>query len=257
MVFLVIGGLLWWQQDLAVAISQGRLEARFSERLSMAAEGIPLETTIPDEPADETPDPPQAVLVGEGGDDPRFAAPPPTTTPTTIPEVESASLPPVLRELAPAEGEPIGRIEIPAIELDWVVVEGVEKEDLDKGPGHMPWTPVPGQIGNAGISGHRTTHGAPFNRIDLLEPGDEIHVTTLTGTHVYEVIGSLVVLPDDVWVSLHRDGAWLTLTTCNPKGSSRERLVVFGKLVEGPNLDAVRARYEGIEYSVPAPPEDA
>ena len=67
------------------------------------------------------------------------------------------------------------------------MVEGVGVPDLKKGPGHYPETPLPGQEGNAAIAGHRTTYGAPFNRIDELEPGDEILVQTLQGTFRYIV----------------------------------------------------------------------
>ena len=76
---------------------------------------------------------------------------------------------------------------IPAIGVDKIVVEGVSLADLKKGPGHYPETPLPGQEGNAAIAGHRTTYGAPFNRLDELEPGDEITVTTVQGEFTYEV----------------------------------------------------------------------
>ena len=67
---------------------------------------------------------------------------------------------------------------IPAINVDQITVEGVSVEDLRKGPGHYPSTPNPGQAGNSAIAGHRTTYGAPFHRVDELQPGDEI-ITSL------------------------------------------------------------------------------
>jgi hypothetical protein len=82
-------------------------------------------------------------------------------------------------------------------------------------------------------------------------------VTTLIGTHFYEVVGIRVVSPEGVWVTQPRDGSWLTLTTCNPKGSSRERLIVFARLVDGPNIDGVEARYPEADYSLPLAPEEA
>jgi sortase A len=157
---------------------------------------------------------------------------PSTVAPTSEPREPVAYHPEVVDE----EGNPIAQFRIPAIDLDAVVFEGVTPETLKNGPGHMPWTPVPGQPGNAVISGHRTTYGAPFYDLDLLEPGDEIEVETAIGTHVYTVRETVIVMPTDVWVTDDRPGAWLTLTTCNPKLSARERLIVFAELTEGPNM---------------------
>ena len=124
---------------------------------------------------------------------------------------------------------------VPSLGLEAVVFEGVDRDTLTKGPGHMPGTPLPGQPGNAVISGHRTTYGRPFHDFDLLQPGDLIEVETSIGTHVYEVRETQIVQPTDVWVTDDRGGGWLTLTTCNPKYSARERLIVFAELVSGPN----------------------
>lgn len=137
-----------------------------------------------------------------------------------------------------AQGEPFGLLSISSIGLDEVAVyEGVDRETLKSGPGHMEGTPVPGQVGNAVISGHRTTYGRPFFDFDLLEVGDEVTVETSIGTHVYEIREIVVVLPTDVWVVDPRPGGWLTMTTCEPKFSARQRLVVFAEMVDGPNLD--------------------
>ena len=88
-----------------------------------------------------------------------------------------------------SEGDPLARLEIPRIDVDWIVVAGVEKSDLKKGPGHYPETPLPGQLGNAAIAGHRTTYGQPFYSIEQLQPGDEIITTTASGRFVYIVTG--------------------------------------------------------------------
>ena len=130
----------------------------------------------------------------------------------------------------PASGEPLGIIHIPHIGLDRALVQGVEVPDLRKGPGHYPDSPMPGQLGNAAIAGHRTTYGAPFNRIDELVPGDEITIVTLAGIFHYHVTGQLVVSPKDVFVLDQTATATLTLTTCNPKYSARQRLVVHAAL---------------------------
>ena len=151
-------------------------------------------------------------------------------------------------EEAVGEGEPLGTIRIPSVDLDWVLFGGVLPPTLNQGPGHMPWTPLPGQPGNAVISGHRTTYGAPFFDLDLLEPGDIIEVETAIGVHEYTVRETIIVSPTDVWVTDPKPGAWLTLTTCNPKFSAAERLIVQAELTSGPNLEYARFLYEA-EYA--------
>ena len=162
-------------------------------------------------------------------------APPAAPSPQEAP-VDASTL---LTEKPPEMGEPIGRIVIPKANVDHVMVEGVTPEVLRTGPGHMPWTPLPGQPGNAVVSGHRTTYGAPFFDLDLLEPGDPIFVETAIGRHTYVVRETLIVDPTEVWVTETRPGAWLTLTTCTPKFSAAKRLIIFAELTEGPNVEAI------------------
>lgn len=153
------------------------------------------------------------------------------TTSTTVgdePPPTVAPLPPV------PEGEPTARIRIPKIGVDKIVVEGVTLVDLKKGPGHYPQTPLPGQEGNAAIAGHRTTYGAPFNRIDELVAGDEIFVETVQGEFRYLVTEQLIVSPSQVEVLEDKGDNRLTLTACHPKYSARQRIVVVAEL--GPDL---------------------
>jgi sortase A len=160
--------------------------------------------------------------------------------PTASATVASIAAEPVIvTEAPPPVGDAIGRIVIPAAGVDWAFVEGVTRTDLKAGAGHMPETALPGQPGNAVISGHRTTYGAPFLHLDRLSAGDMISVDTATGTHVYQVVETLVVEPGDIWVTGQWDGAWLTLTTCEPVLSSSERLVVVAALVAGPNAGVI------------------
>ncbi|MGH8950869.1 MAG: sortase [Acidimicrobiia bacterium] len=147
-------------------------------------------------------------------------------------------------EEAPAEGTALGMLRVPSLGLEVVVFEGVDTETLQSGPGHMPGTAFPGQPGNAVISGHRTTYGSPFFDFDLLVPGDRIEIETAIGAHVYEVRESFIVEPTDVWVTDDKPGGWLTFTTCNPKFSARERLIVTAQLVDGPNLEYVEVLEE-------------
>lgn len=115
------------------------------------------------------------------------------------------------------------------------VVEGVSVEDLKKGPGHYPGTAGPGEPGNFALSGHRTTYLAPFYHADKLQPGDEIHVVDRGGNEwIYDVVESRVVSPADTWVvgedPLGAATPMITLTTCHPRFSAAQRLIVFGEL---------------------------
>lgn len=125
-------------------------------------------------------------------------------------------------------------IRIPAIGLNQAVVEGVDREQLRLGPGHYPGTPVPGFLGNSVISGHRTTYTRPFFDLDLLEPGDSILLDTPLGLVTYRVRSSYTVDPSDMSPLAATDTAVLTLTTCNPKGSAVERLIVVADLAGVP-----------------------
>lgn len=163
------------------------------------------------------------------------------TTTTTTTTATAEPLPVLLGEPAAPEGEPLARIEIPKIEVDAVVFEGIGRNTLKLGPGHMPETPLPGQPGNAVISGHRTTYGKPFSDLDQLVAGDEIRVETALGVSTYAVREVLIVAPTDVWVTEAKQGAWLTLTTCHPRFSAAQRLIVQAELIDGPNLGYVES----------------
>jgi sortase A len=154
------------------------------------------------------------------------------TTGTTEPGATTTTAPGGTVSLPPIHsGDPLGRIQIPRIGVDWVYVQGTSRDDLKKGPGHYPATPLPGQIGNAAIAGHRTTYGAPFNRLDELAAGDLIVIDSLLGQYVYVVREQLVVQPTDISVADNTPGPELTLTTCNPEYSARERLVIKADMV--------------------------
>ncbi len=140
------------------------------------------------------------------------------------------------------EGAAVARIVIPRLDLDKTVVEGVTTSALKKGPGHYPGTPLPGQPGNAAIAGHRTTYGAPFGDLDKLQENDLIYVTTVQGSFAYRVTDTLIVSPRDIWVLDPTEDNRLTLTTCHPKWTARQRLIVVAELVGEPatfNPDAL------------------
>jgi sortase A len=128
------------------------------------------------------------------------------------------------------EGEAIGRIEIPRIGLDVVAVQGTDTATLQKGPGHYPKTPFPGQPGTTAFAGHRTTYLAPFRHLDQLEAGDAIRIEMPYANLTYRVQGTRVVAPTDVGI-VHRVGYQrLVLTACHPLYSASERIAAFAKL---------------------------
>src|SRR5680860_161315 len=127
-------------------------------------------------------------------------------------------------------GKPLGRLVISKIGLDAVMIEGTKTADLRKGPGHWPETPIPGLGGNFVVSGHRTTYGAPFLKLNELEAGDEIRVLLPFAAFVYKVTRTMIVLPTETEVVAQRGIEQLSLTTCEPIYSASRRLIVQAEL---------------------------
>ena len=136
-----------------------------------------------------------------------------------------------LHGLALKEGDPLTRIEIPAIGVDTIVVQGTSPSALRAGAGHYPNTPLPGQRGNVAIAGHRTTYGRPFNRVDELKVGDSVILTTPVGRYTYVISRPpWISTPFDWSVVANTPDPELTLTACHPKGSANQRIIVRAKL---------------------------
>ncbi|MDA9592350.1 class E sortase, partial [Candidatus Actinomarina sp.] len=124
-----------------------------------------------------------------------------------------------------------GYLEIPSINLQQYVVSGTDEMSLQFGPGHYMQTNLPSSGGNVGIAGHRTTYGAPFNRLDLLKVGDTIFLNSGGNKYHYEIDEKLIVDANEgEYVLYDRGDDRITLTTCHPKYSARQRLVISGKL---------------------------
>ena len=139
-------------------------------------------------------------------------------------------------------GNPLTRLEIPNLDVDTMVVEGTTPAALRAGAGHYPKTPLPGEMGNVAIAGHRTTFGRPFNRMDELKPGDKVILTTPIGKHTYEVMSPPSVVDPTDWspINDYREGGYfLTLTSCHPEGSADYRIIVRAELVESSNAVAM------------------
>ena len=120
------------------------------------------------------------------------------------------------------------------IELAVLVVDGTTPVALRAGAGHHDGTPLPGEAGNVGIAGHRTTFCRPFNHLDELRPGDQVLPYTPTKIYHYLAVKPFaghanpwMTTPKDISVIENLPGQHaLTLTTCNPKGSARQRLAL-------------------------------
>jgi sortase A len=163
----------------------------------------------------------------EGTAEPAVAAPPAPATPAPVDPGDAVA---VLQFARPGTAEAVVSPE------PLFVVSGVAVPDLRRGPGHYPATSLPGVQGNFAVAGHRTTYGAPFYHLDQLNPGDEVFVTDRTGTrYTYRVVSERIVSPHDGSVlgadPLGSGRPMLTLTTCHPRFSNAQRLVVFAELI--------------------------
>jgi sortase A len=132
----------------------------------------------------------------------------------------------------PLPGDALGKLEIPSIGVSEYVVEGTDADNLRKGPGHYPDTPLPGQRGTSAIAGHRTTYGAPFRELDQVEKGDRIVLELPYGTFVYRVQRTQIVDDSALWVTKNVGYNRLVLTACHPLYSAAQRIVAFARLTE-------------------------
>ncbi|HSV67657.1 MAG TPA: class E sortase [Mycobacteriales bacterium] len=154
-------------------------------------------------------------------------------------------------------GQGIALIRVPALGLDYVraVVEGTDEASLAEGPGHYVQTALPGQVGNFSIAGHRVGKGSPFLDLDRLKAGDAIVIETRQNFYIYRVLGDRrtgdptvpgrdgipgqeIVSPSNTEVIRpvpDRPGMapvrrFLTLTTCHPRFSARQRMIIHAEL---------------------------
>lgn len=180
-----------------------------------------------------------------------------------VSRAEAAStraVPPARPQAPPRPGDGLFTIVIPKLGLRTVVVQGVEQEELKKGPGHYPETPWPGEDGNVAIAGHRTTFGAPFYRLNELGPGDPITIESGPARYRYTVTEQLIVAPERTDVVENRGRNELTLTTCNPRFSAAQRLIIHARydgaeLVPPPSAQKAPAEATATPRTAPAEPE--
>ena len=142
---------------------------------------------------------------------------------------------------APGHAGTIGIMYIPRFGQNYArpIVEGTTSDVLDTlGLGHYGSTAMPGAVGNFAVAGHRQTHGAVLDNIHTLVPGDKIYVQTKDGYYVYVFRNNRIVMPSDADVLLpvpSKPGARpteriLTMTSCNPRFGSEERIIAYSLL---------------------------
>ena len=147
-------------------------------------------------------------------------------------------------------GDAFGVLHIPRLGLDYerVVLEGTQEKQLSQGPGHYEGTAMPGEQGNVAFAGHRVGKGSPFLELDILQAGDPIVVETSDTWFVYRMLddadpsgipGRQIVRPEDIEVisptpgaaeNAPPSGAYLTLTTCHPRYSAEQRMIIHARL---------------------------
>ncbi len=193
-----------WGTGIQEARSQNKLEDQFAEVLSEASTQSTTSTST-STTSTTTPDGTAPIDVVEGA--------------------VKDKLP------LPGYGDPVAKIEIPKIGITRTVVEGITVEQLSRGPGHYPESPLPGQKGNVSIAGHRTTYGQPFHNVDKLGPGDQILVETIQGKFVYEISEPPeIVAPDQVSILEDKGDNRMTLIACHPKYSLKQRIIIYATL---------------------------
>lgn len=129
------------------------------------------------------------------------------------------------------EGKGIGILNIPKINLEIGIIEGVSYEDIKYVVGHFPGSPMPGEKGNFSIAGHRISYfGQAFKDIDKLEKGDKVKVTYNGKEYTYEVTDMYEVTPNETEALNQTKDATITIVTCTT--DAKNRVIVKGKLVE-------------------------
>jgi sortase A len=128
------------------------------------------------------------------------------------------------------DGDAVGRIRIPAIGLNKIVVDGTSTSALRRGPGIYDQTPFPGVPGTTAIAGHRTTYGAPFRNLDDVDRDDRIVVEMPYATFTYRVQRTRIVDPSAIEVIRRVGYDRLVLSACHPLFSAAKRLIVFARL---------------------------
>jgi sortase A len=154
--------------------------------------------------------------------------PPPAPPGTTVPQEERLIAAAARRyRLATKEGEAIGRIRVPALGLNMILVDGTDHDSLTKGPGRDLRTYMPGEHQLVYVAGHRTTYLAPFANIDRLEPGDRVTIEVPYATFVYRITGHEIVPATDLSRLRSHGREVVALQACHPRFFASHRYIAY------------------------------
>jgi sortase A len=128
-------------------------------------------------------------------------------------------------------GDAVGRITVPRLDLNAIVVEGTDSATLAKGPGRYTRSYVPGEGELIYIAGHRTTYGAPLAHIDRMRKGDRVTLAVPYGKFVYRVTGRVIVPADDIARLRSAGREEIALQACHPRFFASQRYIVYARPV--------------------------
>jgi LPXTG-site transpeptidase (sortase) family protein len=165
-----------------------------------------------------------ALAVLPRGSNGQIAGSAPTVAEPTAARAAMKTLPsrsPKHARPAPAPASP-PRLNVPRLRLKAEI-----GSDLDRGPAWWPVTGRPGGGDTIAIAGHRTTHTRPFYWLERVRPGDRIYIRWQGRVHAYRMSGRRILSASNVHIADARGHELLLLTACTPRGSARQRIVLY------------------------------
>ena len=133
--------------------------------------------------------------------------------------------------LSSTRGEVIGRIRVPRMGVNMLLVNGTDHDTLKKGPGRDNRTFMPGENRLVYIAGHRTTYLAPFSHIDRLRSGDRVTIEVPYGTFIYAVTRHRIVKSTDLSVLRSPRHELVELQACHPRFFASHRYIAYARLL--------------------------
>lgn len=184
----------------------------------------------------------------------RFIAPKPTPTPDVRISPQRIAAMARRYRLSLREGDPIGRIKIPRLDVNMIVVDGTKTDTLKKGPARHRRTFLPGEGKLVYIAGHRTTYSAPFSDIDDLRRGDRVRLELPYATFEYRIRNHRIVEAHELSVLRSRRREEVALQACWPRFFASHRYIAYARPVRVIPRSGSPYRYLGDELSAAGKP---